>query len=293
MREKEITNAPRSTDSGQHEIPMWLRTALAVAAGAASGILLYEILRKKTHPSATTSTPLVDSISVTENGQSVKLITFGWDDDEMCSWIRTLDLDANGLVTGEKLIEIEYSDDRILISEKTGEDDTTPVLSTILLNEYGMATAVTRRSRSGKEMRWDEEIIGAELQKITDDAHTGTLEWTDGNVTAIINDDHVSQRMTYYSSIENHVFPDLNLLALGASPDMALTHILGTRTRNFISTLEVISGDEISHYSFSYLFDALDRPLQIHQELAVIDSRGEHVDGRGGVTDYDIKYLAK
>lgn len=281
------------SDCRDDRCKMRLNTVFSLIAGAGIGILVYELLRKRKNASHSVSTPLVDTIKVTENGLVSRIMTFGWDDDEMCSWARTVCLDADGNISEEKLIEIEYAPERILISEWNGEDDTTPVLFTVLLDEYGMTKAVTCRSRSGRETRWDEKIQGAELKELTSGDTTGVFEWEDGNVKTITYDGVVGQRMTYYKSIENHLFPDLNFLALGLSSDMLLTHILGTRTRNFLSTLEVVKGDEIYHYSFSYLFDAEDRPLQIHQELVVLDTRGEEKSGVQSQADYDIKYLQR
>ena len=292
MREEEITPRDRTDNC---PLPQALRTGFTVLAGAAVGILIYELLRKK-HlvPETGKSTTLADSITVTENGAVTRIMTFGWDNDEMCSWSREISLDESGNIEAVKLIEVEYSEGRIQISESAGEDDPTPVFSTVLQDEYGMAKAVTRRNRSGRETRWDEKILGAELMELTSDGATGSFEWEDGNIVSISFGGNIAQRMTYYKSIENHLFPDLNFLPLGLSSDMLLSHVLGTRTRNFLSTLEVVTEEEIKHYSFSYLFDAEDRPLQIHQELYVLDVSGnDRGEGRRSVTDYDIKYLKK
>lgn len=289
MKEQNM-DLPRRRDD---KLRMRLNTGLSLLAGAGIGILIYELLRKKSSANESTRTPLVDTIKMTENGKVSQIMTFGWDDDEMCSWARNVTLDEGGRVSDEKLIEIEYAPDRILISERNGEDDTAPVFSSVLLDEYGMAKAITRRSRSGRETRWDEKIQGAELQELSSNDTTGIVEWEDGNIKTISFDGVVCQRMTYYKSIENHLFPDLNFLALGLSSDMLLAHLLGLRTRNFVSTLEVVKGDEIFHYSFSYLFDAEDRPLQIHQELVVLDTRGEDKTGIQSRAEYDLKYLLR
>ena len=283
--------------SPQIQNPEWvkmsLNTGLSLVAGAALGIAVYELLRRKKAIHHAATTPLVDTITITENGVVTRLITFGWDDDEMCSWAREVALGADGSITKETLVEIEYSQDRVLIAESNGEEDPTPVLSTILLDEFGMAKALSRRSRSGREVRWDETILGAELKELDGEEVSAVFEWSDGNIKTITFNGEVRQRMTYYKSIENHLFPDLNFLALGLSSDMLLSHILGTRTRNFLSTLEIVEGEEIRHYAFSYLFDAEDRPLQIHQELVVLDTKGQELSGSQTQIDYDIKYLTK
>ena len=272
-----------------------LKAGLTVLAGAAAGIAIYELIRRKNAQNeASKTTTLVDTIKVIENGVVTRMMTFGWDNDEFCSWAKMVTFDAEGNGSEEKLIELEYAEDRILISESTGDEDMTPVFTTVLLDEYGMAKAFSKRSRSGRETRWDGTIIGAELKELVSEEVTGTLDWSDGNVRSVACNEAVLQQMTYYKSIENHIFPDLNYLALGFTSDMLLTHILGTRTRNFLSTLEVIKDEEIAHYTFSYLFDAQDRPLQIHQELSVLDKKG---DARPGAaisrTDYDLTYVVR
>lgn len=285
---------PEHYDSHRSRSQSGLKTFLSLITGAGIGIVVYELLRRgKALPVFSSSTSLVDTIKVTENGMISRIMTFGWNDDEMCSWARNVTLDANGNVSEENLIEIEYGTDSILISERYGEEDTTPVLYTVLLDEYGMTRAVTRRSRSGRETRMDGKIRGAELKHVSSGEATYDYEWADGNVQTISSKGEVVRRMTYYKSIEIHLFPDLNFLALGLSPNMLLTHLLGLRTRNFLSTLEVVNGDKISHYSFSYLFDSEDRPLQIHQELVTLDTKGEDKIGIQSRADYDIKYLVR
>ena len=288
-QEKITPTTHRSYDS----LMMGLNTGLSLLGGAAVGILVYELLRKKKSQHRESLTPLVDNITVSENGTVSKLMTFGWDDDEVCSWARELSLGPDGRVISEKLVEIEYAPEHILIAESNGEEDTTPVLSTVLLDEYGMAKAFSRRSRSGKEVRWDGTIIGAELKELTSEETTAVFDWVDGNIRTISFNGAVGQRMTYYKSIENHLFPDLNMIALGITSDLPLTHILGTRTRHFLSTLEIVKGEEIYHYAFSYLFDSEDRPMQIHEELVVLDVTGKELSGGPTHRDYDIKYLTK
>lgn len=266
-----------------------LKTIAALGIGAGVGILIYELLRKKQAGFySNTFSPLVDSIVVSKDGVTTGLVTFGWDDDENCSWARYVTVDSSGTVTDESIIEVEVYEDRILTFQGSGEVGDTPVVTMYNLDDYGMVDSVTVRHPSGKEQRYDSTILGAELKQSVSDESKISYEWSNGNIVGVRTPEGSNIRMSYYKNVENHLFPDLNMLYMPFSPDMLMTYAMGTRSRNYVSTMEVESADSIEHSSFSYLCDRYDRPVQILQETTVVrePEMSEHFS-----TVYDVKYL--
>ncbi len=266
-----------------------LKTIAALGIGAGVGILIYELLRKKQAGFySNTFSPLVDSIVVSKDGVTTGLVTFGWDDDENCSWARYVTVDSSGTVTDESIIEVEVYEDRILTFQGSGEVGDTPVVTMYNLDDYGMVDSVTVRCPNGKEQRYDSTILGAELKQSVSDESKISYEWSDGNIVGVRTPEGSNIRMSYYKNVENHLFPDLNMLYMPFSPDMLMTYAMGTRSRNYVSTMEVESADSIEHSSFSYLCDRYDRPVQILQETTVVrePEMSEHFS-----TVYDVKYL--
>lgn len=266
-----------------------LKTLAALGVGAGVGILIYEYFRRRQSGLyENTFSPLVDSIVVAKDGVTTGLVTFGWDDDENCSWVRYVTVDSQGTVTDESIIEVELYEDRILTFHGSGEVGDTPIITMYNLDNYGMVDSVTVRYPNGKERRYDSTILGAELkQSVSDDTMT-SYEWCDGNIVGVRTSDGSNIRMSYYKNVENHLFPDLNMLYMPFSPDMLMSYATGTRSRNYVSTMEVERADSIEHSSFSYLCDRYDRPVQIVQETTVVR---EPEKCERSSTVYDIKYL--
>ncbi len=258
--------------------------------GAGAGILVFELVRRRLNRtrSANAFSPLVDSIIVTKDGVTSGLMTFGWDDEENCSWARSVTVDGSGAVIGESLIEVEVYEDKILTFQGTGEVGDTPIVANYNLDEYGMVDLVSVRCTGGKEQRYDSTVVGAELKKSVTDDRVISYEWQDGNLVGIRTTGGNNIRMSYYKNVENHLFPDLNALSMPFAPDMLMTYVMGTRSRNYLATMEIEAEDRIEHSSFSYLCDKYDRPVQIIQETTVVSEPEVSDHAR---TTYDIKYL--
>ena len=253
---------------------IWINAA-AIAVGVAVANLTYKYLRKRTEELSGFYTPLIDTISSTIDGVVREVMTFGYDDDERCTWARSIHLDSNGEFISEKLIEAEYYEDKILISEGTDDSGDTPTLTTMLLDEFGMVSSVIMRHPLGNEERWDAVVNGAEMSSLVSNGVEGTFKWMDGNIESINYNDGTSVKLFYYNSVENHIFPDLNILNEGLSADMITTYLLGTRTRNFVSNAEYSMADgSQKDIHCTYLCDHFDRPLQVIQEIAQKDVNG-------------------
>lgn len=266
---------------------IWVNAA-AVAVGVAVANLTYRYLRRKSDEVRGYFCPLMDTVTVTTDGVKKEIMTFGYDDEERCTWARSLHLDSKGELVSEKLIEAEYYEDKILICEGTEELGDTPTITTMLLDEYGMVSSITTRHPMGHEERWDTKVNGAELVAMVSDEVKGELKWRDGNVESITYNNGVAVTLNYYNNVENHLFPDLNLLSEGLSADMLTTYLLGTRTRNFFSTAEHKMEDgSQKHISASYLCDHFDRPLQVVHEITEVDANGS---SRKKQVVFDISY---
>lgn len=253
---------------------LWVNAA-AVAAGVAVANLTYRYFRQRQEEEKGFFCPLMDTITCTMDGVLREIMTFGYDDEERCTWARSIHLDSKGDVVSEKLIEAEYYEDKILVSEGSDDCGDTPTLTTMLLDEYGMVSSVTTRYPFGNEQRWDAVVNGAEMASIESDGVTGTFKWRDGNIESISYSNGTGVKFTYYNSVENHLFPDLNMLSEGLSADMITTYLLGTRTRNFFSNAEFdLEEGAQKHVNASYLCDHFDRPLQVIHEVAEKSASG-------------------
>lgn len=266
---------------------IWVN-AVAVAVGVAVANLTYRYLRKRSEEIKGYFSPLMDTITCTTDGVLREIMTFGYDDEERCTWARSLCMDSRGDVISEKLIEAEYYEDKILICEGTDDSGDTPTLTTMLLDEYGMVSSVSTRYPTGHEQRWDAVVNGAEIASMVSDGVKGSFEWKDGNISTISYDNGTVVNLTYYNNVENHLFPDLNMLSEGLSADMITTYLLGSRTRNFFSAAEFKMNDGCQkHVSASYLCDHFDRPLQVIHEITETDAQGV-TERKQSV--YDITY---
>lgn len=267
---------------------IWINAA-AVAAGVAVANLTYRYLRKRSEEVKGYFCPLMDTIACTTDGVLREIMTFGYDDEERCTWARSIRLDSKGDVISAKLVEAEYYEDKILVSEGTDDSSDTPTLTTMLLDEYGMVSSVSTRYPLGQEQRWDSVVNGAEMASIVSDGVKGTFKWKDGNIETIAYNNGTGVKFSYYNNVENHLFPDLNLLSEGLSADMIMTYLLGTRTRNFFSNAEFELEEGVQkHVNASYLCDHFDRPLQVIHEVTEKNASG--LTEKKQVV-YDITYL--
>lgn len=244
---------------------------LTVAGATALGYYLYRRAKKRGESLMGNFSPIVESIRVREDGELTEIMTFDWDDEEQCSSAHSVRVGPDGKWMGEKLLQLEYSDDRILVVESDTEYIATPHLSTLLLDHFGMGSTVIRRSAGGKEQRFNLVLDGNELQSVVGDDVTAELKWEDGNLRSInCHDGSKSYSMTYYKNIENHLFPDLNLLFMGLSDDLLNTYLKGSRSINFVRTINIRTPEGQTTSQVSYLMDHFDRPVQVLLETTEV-----------------------
>lgn len=267
-----------------------LRDLAAMSVGAAAGIILYKILKGRRQRCGTAPTSLIDSITCYEEGSLCSIISFGWDQDEMFAWARETYLDADGETERESLLETEkYEGKMLLVRTNCHDDSGTPEMSTIDLDPFGMGTSVSLRRPSGKDEHWDLTLDGGQLLSLSTHGLDLKASWdTAGNLTSIRDSDgEYSLEMTYYSRLANRIFPDLNYLYQGLTPDFLAGFTLGVRSSDLLSSMEIRHADYRYHLLASYLCDAYDRPVQVRHEVTEIEG-GEATEL---TRRYEIKYL--
>lgn len=259
-----------------------------VIIGGAVALAAYLYKRARYHRQEVVGnySPLVDRINVATDGVFDEQISFSWDDEERCQSARSFKVGEDAKVIEQKILEFEHYEDRILVAETNEELGDASVFSIFTLNELGMVSSITNRFIGGKEQRVDLLRDGSELQKVYSDTHEALLSWEEGNLVSISSDGEVRQKMSYYHHIENHLFPDLNLLIQGLCPEMATTYLMGTRSRNFLRSIITYTPSSQEKTMISYMLDHYDRPIQVSMETIVT---------KDGVTtnsskEFDITY---
>ncbi|MDO5035782.1 MAG: hypothetical protein Q4D93_02350 [Porphyromonas sp.] len=264
-------------------------SALALAGTAAVTYGLYKEFKKYRKRMQSSFCPVIASIDMYEDGVLSDLMTFDWDDEECCVAAHHLQLDEQGVQTAEKLMELEYHEDRVLIAEYDSETEELPTLSSMLLDPFGMAKTCILRSTGGEEKRTELLLKGNELHRMVSDDDVTTLEWEDGNLTRIdFGDGATTASFTYYTRVNNPLFPDLNFLLDGLSGRMINSYLLGLRSRNFVRTINLRNEDSQVSAQVSYLCDHFDRPVQILMELTEVNGGATKKVSR----EYEITYFA-
>lgn len=248
-----------------------IQNLLCVAAGATASYVLVRFCQKK-HTSRNVSiSSLVDRIKCYTDGVLSDCYIFGWDDDEQCSWAKCVHFDSNGKVESERLIEVEYLEDKIVAKESYEQDNATPVVTTYLLDSFGMIYSSSERKPNGREQRWNWSMNGNELVQRVSDNSSYTYHWEDANIEYIVKENGDLTELTYYKNTENYIFPDLNILCKGFSSKMLMSYLMGMKSSNYVSTITHKNGSHTENISASYFVDHFDRPLQILHEITSSD----------------------
>lgn len=229
--------------------------------------------------------PLVDRINVTSAGVLTEQYSFLWDDDERCIQAKSVKFDSLGKVTEQKILEYEHYEDRILVAEKNEEEGEITTFSVFTLNELGMVSGISNRFIDGEEQYVEMELNGSELTRVSTGEESSLLRWEKGNLMSITTGD-ICQEMTYYKKIENHLFPDINLLSQGLTSEVPLTYLLGTKSRNYLRTLVCNSPDFHEQSYFSYFLDHFARPVQVLMETTTVRPTGTEVSNK----EFEITY---
>lgn len=266
-----------------------LQNTLIIGGAVALAIYLYKNSRDRRDKSVGNYSPLVDTLNISEGGCLVEQISFVWDDEERCLQARSEQFDEDGNVINRKVLELEHYEDKILIAESNDDESEVSVFSIFTLNELGMVSSITNRFLGGQEQRVDLQINGSELSKVYSTEHEALLNWEQGNLIGISSGGEIRQNMTYYHHIENHLFPDLNLLVQGLCAEMPMTYLMGTRSRNFLRSIINSDPNGQEKTTFSYLLDYFDRPIQILMETTT--TTGEETTTRSRECDITYKKI--
>lgn len=243
-----------------------LRNTLIIGGAVALAVYYYKKSRNQREKIEGNYSPLVDAVNIFEDSRLVEQISFEWDDEERCIEAKSEVFDEEGEVVKTKKLELEYYEDKILIAESNGDEGEVSVFSIFTLNGLGMVSSITNRFMGGQEQRVDLLMNGSELSKVYSTEHEAVLNWEQGNLIGISSNGEIKQKMTYYHNIENHLFPDLNLLVQGLCTEMPMTYLMGTRSRNFLRTMVNLDPNGQLKTTFSYFLDSFDRPIQILME---------------------------
>lgn len=246
---------------------------LGIGAGIALGAYLTrEYLRKRSVYVGSYS-PLIDQVNVLTDGEMSERWLFRWNDEERCDVATQQKLDKYGQIFSETHLVFEYQEDLVEVSRYLNDNEVPEEITQIHLNGFDVLTSIIRRHKGGKEVRWDADIIGAELAELTTSDEVSTkLYWSGGNIEGISYDGRVRKKMTYYRDKENYLFPDINLFVEGFGEDMLTTYLTGMRSRHFLRTLTVSDTNYHKQTHVSYLLDSFDRPVQILVEETILDN---------------------
>lgn len=248
-----------------------MRNAFYIGGAIAVGAYWYKSRQRRRSEVVGNYSPLIDKINVTIDGVLAEQYAFSWDDEERCVYARLLKFDRFGQLADQKLLEFEHYDDKILVAESSDDLNELKSFSIYTRNEFGMITSITHRLMGGKEQREELFVNGSELSMICSGDHQTLFKWAEGNIVSVSKDENERLKMTYYKNIENHLFPDINLLFGGLSPEISMTYLMGTRSRNYVRTIVKHAPNFHEQTFLSYLLDHYDRPIQILMETTTVN----------------------
>lgn len=263
-----------------------LKNTFYIGSAIAVGAYWYKAKQRRRSEVLGNYSPLIDKINVTVDGVLSEQYAFSWDDEERCIYARVLKFGSLGQLIDQKFLEFEHYDDKILVAESNDDSGDLKAFSIYTRNEFGMITSVIHRLLGGKERRDDLFMNGSELSMICTGEDQTFFKWEEGNIVSISRGENERLKMTYYKNIENHLFPDINLLIKGLSCEMPLTYLMGTRSRNYVRTI-VKNGPQFHEQTFlSYLLDHYDRPIQILMETTTVSEE----KATNSSKEFDITY---
>lgn len=243
---------------------------LGVVAGVALGTYLARQYLRKYQALKGNYSPLIDQVLVITDGMKSERWLFDWDDEERCKIATQQSLDKYGAIFSENHLTFEFLEDYVEVCRYLNDNEYPEEIVSIFLNSYDVVTSIVRRSKNGKEERWDATINGAELSQLTSGDAATKMYWSEGNLEGISYGGETREKMTYYRDKENYLFPDINLFVKGFGEEMMCNYVMGTRSRHFLRTMSVSGPNYHRQSHISYLLDSFDRPIQMLIEDTIL-----------------------